>query len=215
MFNFLAKLLLAKGPAGFEWKRGILPAGGEIHAGIYTLDGAKSFCEEYKGNDGPCLGFTFQGMEKDLTSPSKVYFKNVIRYHGPHPINWNTYARPNSWPVRNFTELPGDQNASEWLIPEKSKSFEWKYAPKEKGLSYVLEWTAQRMLNETLHRVKSKECRDKVKHMATEGMANWERTFDRHPFAELHCPLDYMQGVQTHQKENGEQVCPKYTRFRK
>ena len=70
--------------------------------------------------------------------------------------------------------MPGDVNASNWVIPAEATQLGWKYAPKEKGLSFVLQWTAERMLNETLWRVKSDKCRDKVKYMATEGMKHWE-----------------------------------------
>ena len=59
----------------------------------------------------------------------------------------------------------------------------------EPALAPVLESEARRLLERTLPRAKTAECRKKIKETAAHIRERFDRHFLRHPFAELHCPI--------------------------
>ncbi len=59
----------------------------------------------------------------------------------------------------------------------------------EPALAPVLEAEARRLIERTLPRAKTVECRENIKSMATHIRERFDRRFSRHPFAELHCPV--------------------------
>ena len=59
----------------------------------------------------------------------------------------------------------------------------------EPALAPVLEAEARRLLERTLPRAKTAECRKKIKETAAHIRERFDRHFLRHPFAELHCPI--------------------------
>ena len=87
-------------------------------------------------------------------------------------------AMPTSPPQFGIHELTGANT----LLSEPNSAMEPALAP-------VLEAEARRLLERTLPRAKTAECREKIKETAAHVRERFDRHFARHPFAESHCPI--------------------------
>ena len=95
-------------------------------------------------------------------------------------------ARVCSWP--SIVMLPTLQfgihahTGANTLLAEPNSALEPALVP-------VLEAEARRLIERTLPRAKTADCREKIKETASYIRERFDRHFPRHPFAESHCPI--------------------------
>jgi hypothetical protein len=133
------------------------------------------------------------GQPKQLLSPL-LHFKKPWDpwFKGPgEPSLWDQMA---VW-KKQFdakTKRPATP-----MVQVKSKT--------EPTLDTVLSWIGQRFNDETVPRVKSESCKKQIKDIIEKELPDFKRYHPRHPFAELNCHPDLLQGKGYSQRQDGSQ----------